>query len=122
MMLRVKAHQLFVNKRARRLSDLPHRRFRQVGLPGLQHGPHDAVFELHLLGDPFRDFMESQGLHVSPVEPNPPAPRAEGGRPSASSIVGDANGRMNNCATRIPASTIKSRPEKFFISIFTSPR
>src|SRR5438445_7358291 len=122
MALGVEAHQLFVNHRPSHLGDLGHRRFRKSGLLRLQYGAHVAALELHLLGDPLRDLMEPQGLHVRPVEPKPPAPRAEPGSSSVTSTSGDANGKTSSCAIRMPSSTTKSWLEKFLSSILSSPR
>src|SRR5437870_3423631 len=57
-----------------------------------------------------------------PVEPKPPAPLAVEGKRSSSSISGVTIARIISWAMRSPSSTIKSWPEKFFSSTFTSPR
>src|SRR5438445_6222205 len=122
MMLSVEAHQLFVDQRPGHLGNLGDHGRWKLRFSRRQNRAHSSGLELEPHGDPFSQGIERHALHRRPVDPNPPAPRAERGSPSVTSTSGDANGKTSNCAIRMPSSTTKSRLEKFLSSTSSSPR
>ena len=65
---------------------------------------HDIGAEVQL----GRNVLGEIAFHRMPVDPNPPAPRVDGGSALVSSRSGVATDRINSCAIRAAASTIKS--------------
>lgn len=119
VMAGIKTQQLFVDERPCGVADPLHQRAVHSrmgqGFPHLlgraprqERRPNDGGVDFQLRGDLLDEILE---LHSTPVDPNPPEPREDGGRLSVSSNSGEAIGRMINCAIRAPSSTTKSWPE-----------
>src|SRR5438876_2440223 len=108
MTLGVEAHQLFVNHRPSHLGDLVDHGRWKLRFSRRQNRAYSSGLDLEPHGDPFGQGIKRHNLHRSPVDPNPPVPRAERGNSSVTSTSGDANGRMSSCAIRMPTSITKS--------------
>ena len=114
-MLRIETQELFMKERPRRIDDpiaqgSIHPRISQHLLLFVrratrhQHHSDDIGAEVQL----GRNVLSEIAFHRMPVDPNPPAPRVDGGSALVSSRSGVATDRINSCAIRAAASTIKS--------------